>query len=223
VLAAVDEAVLQVHAVQAPRAALFDAHAAAGWVEAFAKVTPVPFRVSLPTYGARVGHVPGTGYLVEGEVPLLASGLAPIELVADPGAVSGFVRDLARRAPARLSGIVWFRLPVAGDRRAWSRETWIAAMQGRRPAGMVATVTEPAGIVGIANVVLVNPGPEDARLPGAVALPEGCAPGDGLNGFVLDEASRLRATARGVLRAGHKRIVGWARCGRPAGSDAHAG
>jgi hypothetical protein len=212
VLECVDEAILQVHAVRAPTAELFDPSAAMRWVDGFAKITPVPFRVSLPNYGVRVSRVESERYLIESESPLLASGSSPLELVADPGAVSQFVRDLGRLTPRKLSGIVWFRLPTVGDRRIWSRETWIAAIHGRFVARLPEIRTEPTGIEGISNIVLSNPSGQDMPLPQTIAFPQGCLPGDGVNGFELGGGTRLGANSRGMLRGGHRQIIGWARC-----------
>ncbi|MBK9656673.1 MAG: DUF3142 domain-containing protein [Rhodanobacteraceae bacterium] len=54
VLAAVDDSVLQVHAVQRPDRALFDAASARAWTLAYAARTAHPFALALPAYGVRV-------------------------------------------------------------------------------------------------------------------------------------------------------------------------
>jgi hypothetical protein len=98
VLGSVDEAILQVHAVQSPSAELFNPSIAMRWVEAFAKISPVPFRVSLPNYGVRISRVTSGRSMIESESPLLASGSSPIELMADASAVSQFVRKFGATA-----------------------------------------------------------------------------------------------------------------------------
>ncbi len=110
---AVDEIVVQVHAVRAPM--IFDANTAWRDLRRFARALgsgPV-LRVALPTYSA----------VVRG-----------LEVSVHPDDVAAFVQRLRTTADgAAVRGIAWFRLPVAGDDQTWSPATF-ARVVGGRPA-----------------------------------------------------------------------------------------
>ena len=109
VAAAVDELVVQVHAIRSP--SLFAPDQAWAWLTSFANaVDNRPLRVALPTYSARV------------------SGVA---LTADPHEVAAFVRQLRREPVANVRGVVWFRLPIEGDGLTWSAATLRAVIADR--------------------------------------------------------------------------------------------
>jgi hypothetical protein len=216
VLAAADEAVLQVHAVRSPHAGLFDAGLALQWTEELARRTSKPFRVALPAYGTRVSWRDDGGLLaVESETPLLAGGSSATDLMAFPQDVAALLRWLERAKPARLRGIVWFRLPTDDDNRAWSIETWRAVIRGEPLRGRVEALAEATGQPGLRNLVLSNPEDVDADLPQRVALPENCALADGINGYTLASTGAGLAVQRqraGLLRAHHRQVIGWMRC-----------
>lgn len=108
VAAAVDEVVVQVHAVRAPR--IFDDAQARRWVTRIAALLPAAtLRVALPTYRVALGAA------------------APVE-------VARFVRWLERADLPTVRGVVWFRLPVDGDREAWPAATLMAVIGGQRLA-----------------------------------------------------------------------------------------
>lgn len=112
--AAVDEIVLQVHAVQAP--AIFDAATARRWVEQFAAAVPAgaTLRVALPTYKVALG-------------------------AAQPDDVAAFLRTLERDPVPGVTGIVWFRLPIAADRAAWPAPVLAAVIRGAPHSHLVET------------------------------------------------------------------------------------
>jgi len=216
VLAEVDETVLQVHAVRNPRAGLFDASLALHWVEGLARRTSKPFRVALPAYGTRVSWRDDGGLLaVESERSLLAGGFAATDLMASPQDIAAVLRRLELSRPARLQGIVWFRLPTADDSRAWSLATWRAVVRGAPLRGRVEALAEATGQPGLSNLVLSNPEAVDADLPQRVELPRNCVLADGINGYTLADTGaglavqRLRA---GLLHGHHRQVIGWARC-----------
>lgn len=219
VLAPLTEVVLQVHAIQSPRAGLFDPAQARRWIDAFDGVAGRPFRVALPAYGARVSWS-GDGRLlaVESERPMLAGGEAASELVASPTSVAALLRGLQADPPAHLAGIVWFRLPAAGDRRAWSLATWRAVVRGLP----LATTTTPeivdGDIPGLHHVLLANDSDADVALPQAVALPPACALADGANAYGLDRTpagSVLHRRQAGLLHGHTSQLIGWIRCDPP--------
>lgn len=119
VAAAVDELVVQVHAVRAPR--LFDEAEARRWLEAFAAAVPdAALRVALPTY----------------EVDRRGQTLA-----AEPDEVGDLLRSLEQRPIAGVTGVVWFRLPIARDVTAWPAPVLAAVIRGA-PRPRAATVED---------------------------------------------------------------------------------
>ena len=139
VIAAVDEVVLQVHAIRAPT--IFEPHQARRWVDAFATaMAGRPFRVAVPTYRVELGE-------------------------AEPRMVAGFVHELAGAAVPGLRGIVWFRLPVASDRATWRTATLRGAITGAPLVADVRVHVAPRG-PGVFDIVLANDGTLDARYPG---------------------------------------------------------
>ena len=225
VFAPANEVVLQVHMVQNPRAGLFDADQARRWIQAMACRTDKPFRVALPAYGVRVTRrEDGSMLAVESEVPLLADGYSASELIVSPEAVSTLLRELERDPPASLIGIVWFRLPVAGDIRAWSPETWRTVVLGKPLEPRIEALAEKSDTPGMSNIVLVNQGDVQGVLPPRIDLPPSCTIADGINGYALDHGESGFSIERqqdGLLAGHQRRLIGWMRC-TPAQVAIHA-
>ncbi|UPG95766.1 DUF3142 domain-containing protein [Luteibacter aegosomatissinici] len=215
VLAIPDESVLQVHAVQAPQAGLFNADVAANWVSNYARHTHKPFRVALPTYGSRVSwNEDGTLLAVESEQAALAAGAVSSELYASADTVLAFVQHLSADRPRGLAGIVWFRLPTTDDTRAWSLATWRGVVTNQLDRAPLRLHLRDAGN-GASDVLLENPAAADAAAPARVALPAGCELADGIDGYRLEPNSTtpiLVAALARPLRAHTTRAIGWARC-----------
>lgn len=212
-LAQVDSSVLQVHAVSDPKQGLFDPVQARQWAERWSRATNKPFYLALPAYG--IALLPGEGGapLVESEVPIEQLGQRR-ELMADPQQLSSLAAQLRKTPPAHLAGLIWFRLPLAGDRRAWSLTTLRAVAQGDPLRSDLAL--NLSGQDGLYDIVLSNHGNLDTALPARVTLVANqCEAADGLNGYALRqtpgqlEFSRLKD---GRLPAGAQRTLGWARC-----------
>jgi len=224
VLAATDEVVLQVHAVQDPHAGLFDAATAQRWIEALSRRTAKPFRIALPAYGTRVSWgTDGRIRAVESETPLLIDSSSAVELMAPPREVASLLRRLESATPPRLVGIVWFRLPTDGDSRAWSLTTWRAVILGAPLHSQVEAQAVAGGQPGLSDLLLVNPGDVDAELPSRVVLPGGCDIADGVNGYGLVETSDgsvLERRQSGLLHGHHQQTIGWMRCAASLG-DIH--
>lgn len=220
VLAQVDEAVLQVHAVQSPRAGLFNPEQARAWLASFARHMHKPWRVALPAYGTRVswdaqGHVAA----IESERPTLVNGDDASELFAEPSAMQAFVASLDADPPHGLAGIVWFRLPTDDDARAWSAATWRAVL-ARTPL-KVSLLAQVGGRrnTPLHDLLLFNAGNADVPLPSLVRLDTACNLADGINGFALQRTNHglfLLRTQVGLLRAGQQLRIGWLRCQGPA-------
>ena len=224
VLAAADEIVLQVHAVQNPRAGLFDAATALGWIEALGRRAPKLFRVALPAYGARVSwDAHGRLSAVESERPLLLDAPSSAELMAAPDEVASLLRRLEAARPAKLVGIAWFRLPTAGDSRAWSLATWRSVIKGKPLGARVEARIAPGTAPGLSELVLANAGDLDAPLPRRVALPGDCALADGINGYTIAQREHGPALERrqpGLLHGHYQQTIGWMRCSANPG-DLH--
>ncbi len=219
-LAQVDEAVLQVHAVQSPRAGLFNPEQARAWLASFARRMHKPWRVALPAYGTRVSwDAQGRIAAIESERPTLVHGDDASELFADPSVMQAFVASLDANPPRGLAGIVWFRLPTDDDMRAWSAATWRAVL-ARTPL-KVSLLAQVGGRreAPLHDLLLLNAGNADVPLPSLVRLDTACKLADGINGFALQRTSQgmfLLRTQAGLLRAGQQLRIGWLRCQGPA-------
>ncbi|MBT2338608.1 MULTISPECIES: DUF3142 domain-containing protein [Pseudomonas] len=212
-LEVVDSSVLQVHAVSDPRQGLFDPNQARRWAERWSVVTPHPFYLALPAYGVALLTQESGVPVVESEVPIDRGGERR-ELLADPQQVAGLAADLRAEPPKHLAGLIWFRLPLAGDRRAWSLTTLGAVTRGDRLDSRLAVHLEEKG--GVYDIYLVNPGNLDSPWPQRLTLAVGGCDGvDALAGYTLQQTPGLLTFTRiqeGRLAAGTQRAIGWARC-----------
>jgi hypothetical protein len=185
VAAAVDELVVQVHAIRAPT--IFDPIAARAGLAQFAAAVPDrPLRVALPTYAVAIG---GTTER------------------ADPREVAAFVRDLERAPIEGVTGVVWFRLPVATDLAAWPAATLRAVITGAPLDDGVATRLVARGPA-LFDVVIANRGALDAPWP-AVRVTGAIAAADLVGGYAR-EGDRWTPPAR-VVRPGAEIVIGWVR------------
>lgn len=184
VAAAVDELVVQVHAVRAPT--IFDGADARHDLRRFAAAVPADrLRVALPTYDA----------MVDGALR-----------VSDPRAVAGFLRWLETRAAPAVRGVVWFRLPVTGDERAWPATTLAAVIDGGSLAPALTVRLAPTGADRF-DVVLDNRGAVPARWPDLTV--RGAARAELIGGYRRDRDQRYLAPPRS-LAPGATTVVGWA-------------
>ncbi|WP_085708763.1 MULTISPECIES: DUF3142 domain-containing protein [unclassified Pseudomonas] len=212
-LAAVDSSVLQVHAVSDPRRGLFDPEQARRWANAWGRVTDSPFYLALPAYGVALLPDASGAPVVESEVTLERSGERR-ELLADPQQLSRLASELREDRPAHLAGLIWFRLPLANDRRAWSLSTLRAVARGDALNSQLGlTFTEHNGLQDIA---LRNVGNLDSAWPARITVnARGCEGADALAGYALQQTADLLTFTRlrdGRLPAGGQRAIGWARC-----------
>ncbi len=218
-LASVDHAVLQVHAVDRPERGIFEAERAEAQARAFAaQAGGRPWRLALPAYGLalrtdREGRVTG----IEAERP---RGASPArgwqEWRADPVDVAGLLSRLQAEPPPGLSGILWFRLPRAGDRRAWSWTTLAAVIEGAPLTADFAVEARP-NPAGTLDLWIANRGTLDAA-PLTVRIDGACAFGDALPPWRREVAGAQHFVAeRGhLVRAGSRQPIGWLRCeGQP--------
>lgn len=211
-LASVDSSVLQVHAVSDPRRGLFDPVQARQWAIEWSSKTAKPFYLALPAYG--VALLPGDGVpLVESEVALEQGGERR-ELLADPQQLSRLAANLRNDPPTHLAGMIWFRLPLSHDRRAWSLTTLRAVAQG---VALDSRLTlKLSSLQGLSDITLSNQGNLDSAWPERITLAaRGCEGADALAGYSLQQSPELLTFTRlreGRILAGGQRAIGWARC-----------
>jgi hypothetical protein len=216
VLAETDEAVLQVHAVQNPAAGLFEPAQAERWVRAFAARTTHPFRIAVPAYGARVGFdAEGRAVGVESETPRVVGGARQEELRVSPQQVARLLTTVMQTPPPHLIGIVWFRLPLPEDRRAWSLATLRAVIAGRSLDARIEVTQRRSGST--VDLSLHNRGDIDASLPSQILVQaHNCRAADALRSYSIEQVAagwRFVRTEDEVLKAGAERAVGWVNCG----------
>lgn len=212
-LSTVDSSVLQVHAVSDPRRGLFDPVQARQWANAWSRITSKPFYLALPAYG--VALLPGAGGapIVESEIRLEREGKRQ-ELLADPQQLSRLSAELRADPPAHLAGLIWFRLPLANDRRAWSLTTLRAVVRGDALSSRLAL--KLSAQEGLYDIGISNEGNLDSAWPERVTLAvRGCEGADALAGYALQQGPDLLTFTRlhdGRIAAGGQRAMGWARC-----------
>lgn len=212
-LATVDSSVLQVHAVSDPRRGLFEPEQARRWAEAWGNITGKPFYLALPAYGVALLPDVGGAPVVESEVALERAGQRR-ELLADPTQLSQLGKTLRDDPPAHLAGLIWFRLPLVNDRRAWSLTTLRAVARGDGLSSQLGlTFREQNGLY---DVRLDNSGNLDRAWPARITMTaRGCEGADALAGYSLQQSPDLLTFTRlneGRLPAGGQRAIGWARC-----------
>ncbi len=217
-LATVDENVLQVHSVDARAAALVDPAAARRWAEAWSRHAAGPWRIALPVYGARVWRdAEGAVRAVESESELPRVDGSAREWRIDTRLLAALVGGLRARPPAKLAGIVWFRLPTRDDRRAVSVDGFVALLDGRPlAADWRVDLRAVAGSSGGYDLVLENHGNLDAAPPASLRFDGQCSSGDAAAGVTLERdpaGGRFRIVgADGWLRAGQRMPLGWLHC-----------
>ncbi|QYM80027.1 DUF3142 domain-containing protein [Horticoccus luteus] len=223
-----DGFVLQVHSLSRPGSAqgdlppLCDPVAARRAVLRAARVN-VPFRVALPTYGYAVATTPDgkfVGLSAEGPAPDWPANVVVRELRADPTALAALVADWTTRHPASLTGIIWYRLPVAGDQRNWRWPTLRAVMAGRAPLAQLSLETHFSAD-GLLELSATNTGDDDFAAPvhatlawtGAQRLAADALPPAHLAHET--PASLVWQAPALALAPGERRSLGWVRFSSP--------
>jgi hypothetical protein len=138
-LEVVDGYVLQAHSLAPPdnlarKIVLTEPRSALAWVAEAARFGK-PFRVALPTYSYQIAFDARgklIGLLAEGPLVSSTEGITVRAAKSDPQAMAGLVRGWTEKRPKELTGIVWYRLPVEGDRGNWSWATLRTVMAGRK-------------------------------------------------------------------------------------------
>jgi hypothetical protein len=214
-LASVDSSVLQVHAVSNPGHGLFNPQAAEQWARAYGQRSSKAFYLALPAYGVALLDSPTGAPLVESEAPL--NSRAPRrELQAEPQQVAELIHVLQQAPPAQLAGLIWFRLPLAGDRRAWPLRTLLAVASAQPLRAELQLTIEQSGA--LSELSLHNNGNLSAALPEQIEVhAENCESADAVGGYRLHQRHNGLIWQRqtpGQLAAGQQLALGWARCAR---------
>lgn len=223
-LSTVDSSVLQVHAVSDPRRGLFDADQARQWAQAWSRITTKPFFLALPAYGVALLPSVGGAPVVESELTVEREGLRR-ELLADPQSLRTLGTELRADPPQHLAGLIWFRLPLANDRRAWSLITLRAVARGDVLGSQLKLQLSADN--GLYDIGIGNQGNLDSTWPERLTLAvSGCEGADALAGYALQQSPDLLTFTRlrdGRIPAGGQRAIGWARCAYidQGGSNVH--
>jgi hypothetical protein len=232
-IAEADGYVLQLHSLKPPEEdfgngdiLLTRVGPARQWVKEAARFGR-PFRVALPTYGYQAAfdsrHRP-IGLLAEGPLVSFGPGVIVRTARSDPADMAELIRGWTRDRPAEMTGIVWYRLPVEGDRRNWTWPTLRAVMAGRAPRGELRSAVrtpEP----GLVEIDLLNAGEAEVPWPSSVRVrwsPDTFLAADGLADYRLRKESarevrlsRPGRASKASLRPGERRIVAWLRFAAP--------
>lgn len=198
--------ILQVHSLEKPRGPddsfqLCDPDRAWKWIEQAGRVG-VPFRVALPTYGYQLAFDATGKFIALSAEGVPAAGLRGTQIRtvrSDVAAVSGLARKIAASKPLGCTGVIWFRLSVAGDRLNWNITTLKVVLRGEVPVSLLAA-TVAWSKDGLAEVALVNHGEQDERMPLKVTA-------DWSRDFQAIASDGLGAYAPSVDRAEGGRLV----------------
>jgi hypothetical protein len=161
---------------------------------------------------------------VESEVSIERAGERR-ELLADPQQLSTLAAELRNDPPPHLAGLIWFRLPLAHDRRAWSLTTLRAVARGDALDSRLTLKLSARD--GLYDVSISNQGNLDSAWPERLTLAvQGCDGADALAGYALQQSPDLLTFTRlrdGRIAAGGQRAIGWARCANidQGGSNVH--
>lgn len=217
-----DGYVLQVHSLVLPRSpdrlgTLCDAAQARAAVEQAARLGK-PFRVALPTYGYHVAFSPEGKYIgisAEGPSPNWPAGSIVKDLDADAAQIARLVHDWTLSRPSLMQGLIWYRLPVAGDHLNWAWPTLQSVMAGKVPQPRLEAGVKH-GEPGLVEIELANAGDADALLNASVRITSGkILSADALAGYQYTQTNDglvLEPPApAGRLKPGQTILIGWIR------------
>lgn len=213
--------VLQVHSLQLPQrrtdpAVIFDP-AAAGVALKKAAALGEPFRVAMATYGCEI-RFGADGKVVDVISEDIGASTAPIPgrafAMADPAESAHFVRRWTDRRPANLTGFIWYRLPVEGDRRNWPWITFQKVILGE--VSVSKPELEAAPGPGARDLFVSNHGPFPIELPSEIVVTTPVVAADGAGAYRLQQQQdglhfRLNPQVWPWLDPGKKIAAGWLR------------
>lgn len=221
-VAEVDFFVLQVHALEKPRRredpmTLCDTGRALRWIDRAAGFG-VPFQLALPTYSLEVGFDGDGAFVGLGAERRVDWGPSVTVKRLDPEtrALAALIARLEQARPPELVGLIWFRLPVQGDRLNWPMVTWRRVLAGGIPRPSIQVHVLEDGAVA-RDVVIENSGTAPLPLDAPVNLqmePARIADVDGLGGFrAVPVAGGVEfhpgPRSRRHLAPGERLVIGW--------------
>jgi hypothetical protein len=230
---AADGFILQVHSLSLPvspeaLAPLCEPSAAMRAIRLAARAG-VPFRVALPTYGYEAAFDKSRRFLgvsADGSARIWPEGAVLRTVRADSTELANLVSNLKQQHPASLTGFIWYRLPVEGEKLNWPWPTLAAVMNGRPPVANlhVESAASPKD-ASLILVTLTNSGEADAfQLPRTALEWSGARQiaADALSGFSLDAetvgGARLSPPAGFRLQPSASIPIGWLRFDHPPAS-----
>jgi hypothetical protein len=213
--------VLQVHSLHLPKTPeepvlLFDPAATRLAVKR-ASSLGVPFRVAMATYGCEVWFGPDGKVMEvisedrapEGKIPTRRS-----FSLADPIESARLIHEWDQNPPTGLGAVIWYRLPVEGDRRNWPWQTFQLVAKGEeRPASVI---LEDALNDQVSDLSLANPGEFPAPLPAHIVVTSPVEAADAIGGYRVERRGDglhfiRRADVWPWLDPGKKIPIGWLR------------
>ena len=227
-LASTDGFVLQVHSLERPKKpdqpfALCEPDQAIQAVEKAGRFG-IPFRVALPTYGYTFAFETNgafVGLSAEGPQLQWRKGLNLREVRTEPAPMAGLVERWTGDRPGEMLGIIWYRLPVDGEKLNWSWATLASVKAGRVPRFLLkAALWMPQA--NLYEIELINRG--DGDYQGPVRLTANwkqarLVASDGWQGFapVKQGPSQFDLVRTNtVLPAGQRIKAGWLRLDNPS-------
>ncbi len=226
-LKAVDLLTLQLHSVSSPSKGLFDQALAKQWVMQLMAFAPKRFSLALPAYhSALVGSTDPlhpAQWQVESEVPLAQHGKRQ-ELWLDPRPVQQLLSWLGEQQLPGLTAVVWFRLPLLSDQRAWPYSVLQAVVTGQPLAAqpLFTIQGQPPQL----QLWLQNTGnipltfPDQLQLQGTTCLSADALQGYRLTATTMRSARRqeprthyqLQLLKAAQLAPGARLMLGWWHC-----------
>lgn len=187
-----------------------------------------PFEVALPTYGYRVARdSEGKWIGVAAEQAAWAEppGCVLQDVRADPAQIAELVRAWTQDHPATMKGLIWYRLPVDGDRLNWAPPTLACVMKGLTPRPALAAElirNDPC----LFDVRVNNRGTSDAVLHGKfIRIPLASTEvesAEAIGGWALARQTNVLVLTAPLrmpsprLKPGASTTTGWIRLRHPA-------
>jgi hypothetical protein len=215
--------ILQVHATNVPRldapeTELCEAESARQWVEQAGQIG-IPFRVALPTYTYEAAFAPGGRLLeimAEGEARVWPADTIIRAFRPDAAQLAQLIANWQHNRPAGLTGVIWYRLPVATDRLNWRWPTITAVMSGHTPRRELRVEKSAASPM---DLTLVNAGEAEEPLPRQVIVvsQDDRVEGDAVGGYQAEMhgreliLQRPPELAHARLAPGTRHPLGWLR------------
>ncbi|MEN8126768.1 MAG: DUF3142 domain-containing protein [Planctomycetota bacterium] len=195
-----DGYILQVHSLERPKTVddaitLCDPERAVKWTRQADRLG-VPFRLALPTYGYLVSFDEEGAFVslsAEGSLPKRSGKMQIKTVLSDSKKILAMIQEIQTISPKNLSGVIWFRLPIAGDQLNWQWHTLQRLVQNQPLTEQVEVLLEwPQP--NLAEVYLVNSGDVDVTdvLMVQLEFAGECLAADGVQGYSVQEDPKGR-------------------------------